>query len=269
MLGNNQFYNQLLRRYIVVFGTLFNDIQIQKKSGDGSISKLINVPISYGPAEKYLMRLRQDPDFDKAVATQLPRMSFEISSLTYAGDRKLNGVGQIKVPDPNNPRAVLAVYNPVPYDINFQLSIMVRSWDDGSQILEQILPYFTPDFTVTIKVIDSMNLTVDVPYVLNSVLPSDNYEGDFAERRSLIWTLDFTCKANFYGPVNSPKLITLSTVNFTDTTIVGANVALSSLTVVPGQDANGNPTSNSQVTVPRNEVDPDGCYDFIVTVTDK
>lgn len=269
MLGNDPFYNELLRRYIVVFGTLFNDIQIRKRSGDGTINKIINVPIEYGPAEKYLIRLRQDPDFDKSVATQLPRMSFEIQGMTYAGDRKLNGSAQIKVPDPNNPRAVLAVYNPVPYDINFQLSILCRSWDDGSQILEQILPFFAPDFTVTIKVMDSMNLTVDVPYVLNSVLPSDSYEGDFQERRALIWTLDFTCKANFYGPVNSPKLITVSTVNFNDTTNINANVALSSITVVPGQDANGNPTSNSAITVPPNEVDPDGCYDFIVTITDK
>jgi hypothetical protein len=266
MLGNSPFYNELLRRYIIVFGTLFNDIQIVKKSADGTISKTVNVPIAYGPAEKYLMRLRQDPDFDKAVATQLPRMSFEIQGMTYAGDRKLNGTSQIKVPDPTNPRNILAVYNPVPYDINFVLSILVRSWDDGSQILEQILPFFSPDFTVTIKMIDQMGISVDVPYVLNSVMNQDSYEGDFSERRALIWTLSFTCKANFYGPVNSGKLITVSNVNFWDP---DSNTQFSSIQVVPGQDANGNPTSNSSLTVPPNSVDPDGCYNFIVTVTDK
>jgi hypothetical protein len=269
MLGNPPFYNEQLRRYIAVFGTIFNDIQIVKKSASGDVNKTVNIPIAYGPAEKYLMRLRQDPNFDKAVATQLPRMSFEIKSLTYAGDRKLNGTGQIKVPDPNNPRAVLAIYNPVPYDIIFELSVMTRSWDDGCQILEQILPYFGPDLTLTLKMLDAAPITVDVPFVLNSVLPTDTYEGDFQQRRVLIWTLDFTCKANFYGEVTSPKLITVANVNFTDTTNPDANVPLSTVTVVPGQDANGNPTSNSAITVPPNEVDPDGCFNYIVTVTDK
>jgi hypothetical protein len=270
MLGNAPFYNGLLRRYIVVFGSLFNNIQITKQSADGSISNVVNVPLAYGPAEKYLMRLRQDPNFDKAVATQLPRMSFEIQGMTYAGDRKLNGTNQIKVPDPTNPKAILAVYNPVPYDISFQLNILVRSWDDGAQILEQILPFFQPDFTVTVKMIDEMNLAVDVPYVLNSVMNQDTYEGNFDERRALIWTLQFTCKANFYGFVQTPKIITVANVNFWDNSnpAVG-NVWMSTVNVVPGQDANGNPTSNSQITVPPNSVDPDENYSYIVTIEDK
>jgi hypothetical protein len=267
MLGNSPFYNEQLRRYIVVFGTIFNDIQIRKRSANGSVDKIVNVPIAYGPAEKYLMRLRQDPDFEKAVATVLPRMSFQIQGLSYDGDRKLNSTGKIKIPDPNNPKAVLTLYNPVPYDINFQLSIMVRSWDDGCQILEQILPYFSPDFTVTVKMLDvAPDLAVDVPFVLNAVLPNDTYEGEFQERRALIWTLDFTCKGNFYGAVSNTKLITVANVNFNDST---TNTGFSTITVVPGQDANGNPTSNSQITVPPNDVDPDGCFNYIVTITDK
>jgi hypothetical protein len=270
MLGNSPFYNGLLRRYIVVFGSLFNNIQITKSSADGTISNVVNVPLAYGPAEKYLMRLRQDPDFTKAVATQLPRMSFEIQGMTYAGDRKLNGTNQIKVPDPNNPKAILTTYTPVPYDINFQLNILVRAWDDGAQILEQILPFFQPDFTVTVRMIDEMGLTLDIPYVLNSVMNQDTYEGNFDERRALIWTLNFTCKANFYGSVTSPKIITVAEVNFWDDSnpAVG-NVQMATVTVTPGQDANGNPTSNSQITVPPNSVDPDENYGFIVTIQDK
>ena len=194
MLGND-FYHETLKRYLIVFGTLFNDIRVKKRdpSNGNAIVKDIKVPIAYGPAEKFLVRAK-DKGLTKPVAIELTRMAFEITGMGYAGDRKLPTTNRYTVPDPDNPSRYKTIWQPVPYDINIQLNIMTKSWDDGCAIIEQILPYFTPDWTPSVQLIDELQVCHDIPYVLVGISNTDTYENNFTERRQLIWTLDFIVK---------------------------------------------------------------------------
>lgn len=248
MLGHD-FYNQSLKRYVAVFGTLFNDILIHKRDQTGALVKTLKVPIQYGPAEKFLVRNKSDKNLSKPVAIELPRMSFEVTGMAYAGDRKLPSTNRYTVPDPDNPSRYRTIWMPVPYDINIQLNIMVKSYDDGSAILEQILPFFTPDWTPSVQLIDSLEIRHDIPFVLVGTSVSDNYEGDFETRRALIWTLDFVVKGYFFGPVTEKKVIKISnTPIYSD---MNKDASAIRITTTPGMTANGQPTTN-----PDDSVDP-------------
>ena len=236
MFGH-EFYHEHLRRYIIVFGTMFNNIVVSRKTSAGVVDKRIKVPISYSPRDKLLARIETDPNFRKPDAVSLPRMGFEMTSMSYAGERKLTTIKKFTAAGTNgNNRTIM--YAPVPYDINFQLSIMVKNAEDGTQILEQILPFFTPEWTNTVQLIDDMDIKLDIPLVLLSVSSDDTYEGDFETRRALIWTLDFTMKCYFFGPTKTKKLIKLANVNFFidgfDTAIGSANTASERVTIQPG-----------------------------------
>lgn len=237
MFGH-EFYHEHIRRYIVVFGTMFNNIVISRRDVDGVVDKRIKVPISYSPREKLLARIETDPNLNKPTAISLPRMGFEVTSLTYAGERKLNTVQRYNVQSKTDSAKKSLVYAPVPYDINFQLSIMVKNAEDGTQILEQILPFFTPEWTNTVQLIDDLELKMDIPLVLVSVSSDDTYDGDYETRRALIWTLDFTMKCYFYGPIKSKKIIKFAKTNFFidgfDDNIGSSNTALESVSVQPG-----------------------------------
>jgi len=207
MLGNSPFYHSSLRKLVSAFGVLFNDVFIVRTFKDGAEKERVRVPLAYGPKEKYLARAQQDPTLNRPVAITLPRMSFVITSLRYAGARKLNTIHKnTKITSDN--RTLMRQFNPVAYDVDFELSIMVKNIDDGNQIIEQILPFFTPDFTITINSIPSLSLKDDLPITLHNVSYSDNYDDSWEKRREIIWTLSFTAQALFYGPIREQEVIT-------------------------------------------------------------
>lgn len=211
---NDQFYHELLRKYVIVFGNLFNNISINRKNAAGVIQQTIKVPLNYGPRDKSLSLLDEKPDFVPQNAVILPRMSFEMISMNYAPQRKLNTVGKRYQATGSDTTRMKYQYNPVPYDLNFSLSIMVKNADDGAQILEQILPYFTPEFTLTMKPVSDMDIVQDIPIVLQGVTTEDTYEGNYEQRRALIHTLDFIVKGYFYGPTRNSEVIKSVQVDF-------------------------------------------------------
>ena len=216
MLGQ-QFYHESIRKVIIAFGTTFNNIQLVRKDNDGNIKQSMKVPLAYGPRQKWLTRLNEDADLSKTVAITLPRIGFEIQNLSYDPARKLNRVQKIKKVKGVNDDRLDTQFMPVPYNLNIQLYVMAKESDDSLQIIEQILPYFQPDYTLTINDMADMGIKRDVPIVLNSVSYEDNYQGDFETRRALIYTLDFTAKFDLYGPVTSQAVIkTVQVDQYTD-----------------------------------------------------
>ena len=219
MLGNRQFYHETVRNIIVGFGTLFNDIHVVRKNNSGVITQSMKVPLAYGPKQKWLARLDQDAGLESKVAITLPRMGFEIQNLTYDPARKLNRVQKFKKvkSSASNSGKLDTQFMPVPYNLNIQLYAMAKQSDDALQMVEQILPYFQPDYTLTIKDMPEMGVARDIPIVLNSINYEDSYKGDFAERRAIMYTLDFTTKFYLYGPVTSSKVIkTVQVDQYTD-----------------------------------------------------
>ena len=219
MLGNRQFYHETVRNIIVGFGTLFNDIHIVRKDNNGSITQSMKVPLAYGPKQKWLARLDQDAGLESKVAITLPRLGFEIQNMAYDPARKLNRVQKFKKvkSSASNSNKLDTQFMPVPYNLNIQLYAMAKQSDDALQMVEQILPYFQPDYTLTIKDMPEMGVARDIPIVLNSINYEDNYQGDYAERRAIMYTLDFTTKFYLYGPVTSSKVIkTVQVDQYTD-----------------------------------------------------
>ena len=212
MLGNAQFYHRTIRKIVVAFGTVFNDIILQRMKSDGTTKRTVfKVPLSYGAKEKYLTRITADPTLTKAVQTVIPRISFEMVSMSYDTGRKLNTLTQNFAA--NNSTSVKTQFRPIPYNFEFNLSIYVRNTEDGTQILEQILPFFTPDFTVTVNFIPEMNQKYDMPIVLNSVNSTVDYEGDMMSTRLIMWDLSFTAKSYIFPPVKSGKYIRQANTN--------------------------------------------------------
>ena len=204
------FYNEILRRTIISFGTLFNGITV--KQDDSTIK----VPLAYGPTQKFLARLEQSPDLNKATAITLPRMSFEFTGLTYDPARKVTTTQQFTVKDPDTGKDSKKAYLPVPYNMQFELAIMCKLNDDALQITEQILPYFQPAYNVTVTLVETIKEKRDIPIVLENITMQDDYEGDFTQRRVLLYTLRFTAKTYLFGPVSdaSKDIIKKSTVNY-------------------------------------------------------
>ena len=229
------FYNEILRRTIISFGTLFNSISI-KQSGGETDASIIRVPLAYGPTQKFLARLTQSPDLSKATSLSLPRMSFEFTGLTYDPGRKVTSTQKIVVqnPDSSTPDEK-KVYMPVPYNMQFELAVMTKLNDDALQIVEQILPYFQPSYNLSVNLVGAINEKRDIPVILENITMQDDYEGDFESRRVLLYTLRFTAKTYLFGPVTdaSKDIITKSTVNYltgTDTSNAQRNLTYS---VVP------------------------------------
>lgn len=264
MFGHT-YYHGVIRKYVALFGTLFNDVYVNRYEVASGMTNSVKVPITYAPVEKVLARVTADPELNRMPAIQLPRMTFEITDMSYASSRKLNTVGKRVKVDSTDSSKISHQYNPVPYDINFTLSIIVKNADDGANIVEQILPFFTPEWTTTVEIIPEMDLVIDVPVILNNISLRDDYEGDFLTRRSLVWTLNFTMKAYVFGPVRKSGIIKFANTNLYDTTIT-PNTHLSSIDVRPGLTANGTPTSNAQLTVALNDIDAEDNYGFIITV---
>jgi hypothetical protein len=197
------FYNEIFRKTIVSFGSLFNDIKIKHKNSSGNDVSVIKVPLAYGPTQKFLARLEQSPDLNKPVQVSLPRMSFELVGISYDPSRKSSTVQTFLSTSVADKTQKNKTYLPVPYNLDFELSIFTKLNDDMLQIIEQILPYFQPAYNITIDLVSEIGEKRDVPVILNSISMSDDYEGDFSQRRSLIYTLRFTAKTYLFGPTIS------------------------------------------------------------------
>ena len=208
MFGTH-FYNEGMRKLTIAFGQIFNNIILQNKSSTGAITKRFKVPLAYAPKEKFLVRLDEQANLEnREFAITLPRMGFEITGLSYDSSRKLNKMNKlVRVKDGETGKIQNYNWNPVPYNINFSLYSFTATAENGLQIIEQILPWFQPEYTVTIKVVPEMDIVRDVPIVLNSVQYEDSYSGDFTRRRAVIYTLNFTAKTYLYGPMNNQGVI--------------------------------------------------------------
>ena len=205
MLGPH-FYNEAIRKTVIGFGTLFNNIEHRKYDNAGAVIEAEKVPLAYGPQNKFLTRLEQNPTVDKKVAITLPRLYFEMSGITYDSSRKIAPTQKYKTIIQGEDE-VRIQYVPVPYNMEFELGIIAKSQDTGLQILEQILPYFQPNFNITLNMIPDMNEKKDVSIILNSINYADDWDDNFLDRRSIVWTLMFTAKSFIYGPFNKSDVI--------------------------------------------------------------
>ena len=208
------FYHEILRKTIIAFGTLFNNINIQKKDASDTDFSVMKIPLSYGPTQKFLARLEQSGDLNKSTAMSLPRMSFEFTGLTYDATRKVTSTQKIAVKDPNTQKKVNKVFTPVPYNMQFELSIMSKLNDDALQIVEQILPFFQPAFNLSVELIDQIKEKRDIPIILENITMQDDYEGDYSTRRVLLYTLRFTAKTYLFGPVTRVEPIKQATLSY-------------------------------------------------------
>lgn len=197
------FYHEIFRRTIISFGTLFNNILVKKFNDDGEVTSVIKVPLAYAPTQKFLARLEQQPDLNKPVQITLPRMSFEFVGLTYDTERKLPTTQTFLTTLASDKTQIKKAYMPAPWNMEFELSIFCKYNDDMLQIIEQIIPYFQPSYTLTVDLVKTIGEKRDIPVVLNSISMQDNYEGDFTTRRALIYTLRFIAKTYLFGPVNT------------------------------------------------------------------
>ena len=257
------FYFSTTRKYVIAFGTLFNDIIIKRTDSEGIPTQTIKVPLTYAPKDKMIARIEADPDLFREPATILPRMSFELTGLSYDSSRHKNTLNVLvkKDVDPNKLRMQ---YQSVPYNLNFNLYIYVKNAEDGTKIIEQILPYFKPQWDVSLYILPEMNHSIDVPIELKSVSPEDKYDGDFKERRVLTWTLSFTARGQYFGPIKKKPIIKFPRMDFyfgpdDPSELVGR------YTVEPGLTVDGNPTSDPLESVDANLIDVDDDFGFIET----
>ncbi len=223
-------YNKVIRKCVVAFGTLFNNIEVRKEVS-GSTYQKMKVPLAYGPKQKFLARLEQQPDLNKKVAITLPRISFEMQGISYDSSRKLSPITADYKKDGAN--AVRKIFTPVPYNLDFTMSILSKTNDEALEITEQILPIFQPSYNVTIKILDDINEYRDVPIVLNSLQYADDYEGDFSTRKLTTIDISFTMKAYIFGPTQTGKPIKKAKVDYKTGTDVVNSPRRVSYTVEP------------------------------------
>ena len=276
-----------IRKYVIYFGTLFNNIWLNRYTANGTLAQNMKVPLHYGPREKFLARLDGNPELDRPIAIQLPRMSFELTGLFYDATRKQSPLNRLTAPNPNDPNSKIYQYAPVPYNLEFQLSIMVKNAEDGTFIIEQILPFFTPEFVATLNINPDLGLKYDVPLIFENITSEDTYEGSFEERRALIWTLTFTMKGWLFGPTkggNGGKIIKEIDVNLRvppkgvtaqDGTPLNTE-SMVNIDITPGLSANGQPVNwygdaNANThpeSVAANTVNSTDDYGFIIDFTE-
>ena len=271
------FYWQTIRKYVSLFGTLFADISIVRSDTANNTTSFIKVPITYSKKEKMLARVQMDPSIQRPTATlPMPTMAFEMTTLTYDGDRKLNTINKVSNVANNVPTSMMYQYSPVAYNFGFNLYVMVKNPEDGTKIIEQILPYFTPDFTATLKLIPEMNIEMDIPTILNSIQQEDTYAGDMVTRQVLTWTLSFTIKGYLYGPVKSiPVIRFIKTAFYTPDvadgmlqTAVGKTPNVALIQIQPGLLANGSPTSNASLSINPYDIYATEDFGYVESITE-
>jgi len=264
----SQFYHQSLRKYIVMFGNMFNDMVVQRLDASTNVVQTIVVPIMYSAQESFLARLTADPSLNRPVAIQLPAASFQMTDLQYDPTRRLPGGTKNVATLSSDVNKLRNQLTPVPWNMQFSLYLYVKSADDGAQLLEQILPFFGPEWTNSVNLIPAMGIKMDVPTILNNVSIQDSFENEFLTRRALIYTLDFTSKGYFFGPVRTSGIIKRVQVDIgavyantgydtlrgiESTVITAEDVARtgrsSRIVVTPGLTANGTSTTDSALSV--------------------
>jgi hypothetical protein len=268
---NQDFYFQTIRKHVSLFGTIFADINISRTDTANTQTAYIKVPITYAAGEKMLTRVQEAVDADRGSASlTLPVMSFEMTSIVYDKDRKLKSTGRSAYFNSTTSSHLHYQYNPVPYNLGFQLNIWSKNTEDGTKIIEQILPYFTPAFTVTVELIQELGVTVEVPIILDNIEQRNDYASSFKTNQPIIWTINFTIKTNFWGPIKSAPVILFANNNLrvpepgvSVEEAVGNSALIEWVSVYPGQDANGNPTSNSLITVPANTIFANSDFGYI------
>jgi T4-like virus Myoviridae tail sheath stabiliser len=215
MLNGQTYYHGAIRKTIVAFGRLFSDIKIARQGNDGAVAQTIAVPLAYAPKEKWLVRVDSDPSLNHHTYTSLPRLSFEITGYSYDSTRKTNKMKQITCTDNTSTETPVkkSVFAPAPYNISISLYVLTKTQEDAMQIVEQILPIFNPEYTLSVNAVPEMEIVQDIPVILNSITVEDNYDGSFQERRFVVHTLTFTLKTNIYGPVTEGGVILTSMAN--------------------------------------------------------
>lgn len=263
MLGHKPYFYDLTRKYVSYFGTVFNDLYVQRDND------LLKVPLTYAPKKKILLRYTQDPGIDKPAAIVLPRMAFEIAGdMTYDSSRTLSMLNRHSYKNTTDADKMKYVHTATPINIPFNLYIYTQNTRDGLQILEQILPVFKPEWTASLQLIPSLGITRDVPIIrTGGPVIEDSYDGSFKERQILTYTLSFVMKAWYFGPTYDKPIIKFSIANF----YLGENVEgqdkIGTIQVTPGMDANGAATSNSSITVSPSEIFVDDDFGYVVDVS--
>ena len=271
MFGH-KFYHQSLRKYIILFGTIFNDIHIERRNQNNNVISTIKCPLTYAPREKVTARLEQNPAITEQQSILLPRLSFEWTNMMYDPSRKLNTMNKWRK-DPGDASTggkMKYQFQPVPYDLMFDFNIYVRYAEDATQILEQIVPFFTPEFTASITLQDDMDTKLDIPIILESMSSQDLYEGDFETRRALVWNLGFRMKTYLFGPIREQAAIRKANTNFFTTHANGAfgNTPATAVKVQPGLLANGSPTTNAAASISANSINSSDNYGLVVDFED-
>lgn len=257
----NYFYNATLRKYVALFGTYFNQLKVLRVDNGNVTQQEMIVPISYAPFQKILARLEQNPDFKAKAAIQLPRMSFEMNSMSYDADRKISPITKIRKNTISNDVSGRKFhYAGVPYNMEFSLYIMTKYQEDAVKLLEQIIPFFNPDYTRTARIIDGLD-PIDIPLVLNGVSMEDIYEGSFDERRSILYTLTFTMKGWFFGPEKEKGIIKFIDTRY-HTDITSNTTPEEFYTLQPGMTANNEPTTDPDLSVDFSLIDFDDDWDY-------
>jgi len=259
------FYNGVIRKYIIMFGNMFNDIQVVRYNSAGAAVQTITVPIAYGPSDKFLVRLNADPNLDRQVAIQLPRLSFELINMTYAPDRALNKMNK-NTNIGSSSKVVRSQYTPIPYDFQISLYGMFSNNEDAMQVTEQILPFFRPEWTQSLKLIPEIGDYYDIPTVFTDMSIEDTYESDFETRRAIIHTWNFTVKGYVFGPVSNKGVIKRTVLDFvaqqSNNSIATEIGPHKKVILTPGQYANGSPTANSAASVSYLNISANSTWDY-------
>ena len=263
-------YHSAIRKYIIMFGNMFNDIDVVRFNKAGESVQQLRVPIAYGPKEKFLIKLRTDPDGRREIAMVLPRLSFELTSMNYAPERVLNRTHkQLGIGGGNN--SLRQTFTPAPYDLDMTLYAMFANQEDAVQVVEQILPYFRPEWTNSVKIVPELDTYVDIPTIYTGMTIEDTYDGDFDTRRAIIYTFTFKIKGYLFGPVTNKGIIRRTLVNTfnpqantatSNVVIRSSDTKLQTLTLTPGLLANGQPTANSSASIPISQISANSNYGF-------
>jgi hypothetical protein len=263
MLGDT-YQHDLLRKFTIAFGALFDNIYINRHDDAGDVEQKMKIPVSYGPKDKMLARVQASPTGMNQVAITLPRITFEMKTVSYDPARKMINKRKIIAQDPTvDPtiETIRSTYNPVAYNIGFTLWVMTKTVVDGTRIIEQILPVFKPQYTLHAELIPEMGISHDIPIILDSVTVDDQYEGAFEKRRAIVWTLQFMLKGYLYGEVSDTGLIKRVEAVFRD---LDSQEIYATTTVQPGLTANGEPTSNVALSIPYADIKEDDNWAYII-----
>jgi hypothetical protein len=242
-----KFYHSTIRKSIIAFGNLFNHVLIDRKDANQNVVQTLKVPLSYAPRQKFLAIIDAQPVAeDRSYQVILPRMAFEMLSITYDPSRRVSIVQQNRAVNSTS-NTLNTQYAPSPYNIQMSLYIYAKNQDDGLQIIEQILPYFNPDFNLSINAIPELGIKNDLPILLNNISYDDQYEGDFSQRRAIVWTLDFTLKLNFFGPINKQSVVNTVGVGIFNDPEMTQPIQSYNATISPASTTKDNVTSNAIV----------------------